>query len=53
MITQEKYNQMWQAVNAGKITEITWAEFCREYLRQMLSQPEAMAMLTRLKYRGE
>ena len=52
MITQEKYNQMWTALQAKQITETEWKEFCQAYLMQIMGEPEVKASLQRLKFRG-
>lgn len=52
MITREKYYQMWAALQAKQITETEWEDFCMAYLRQIMGQPENMAILQRLKMRG-
>ena len=52
MITQEKYNQMWAALQAKQITETEWKEFCQAYLMQIMGEPEVKASLQRLKFRG-
>lgn len=53
MITQDKYNQMWQAMKNKQITEAQWKDFCQSYLRQLLGQSEVMAMLKRMKDQGD
>ena len=51
MITQEKYNQMRAALETKQITETEWKEFCIEYFKQILSYPQNIAVLKRLKDR--
>jgi hypothetical protein len=49
MITQEKYNEMWVALQAKQITEIEWKEFCFQYLKQIVA--ENKDVMIRLKHR--
>jgi tripartite-type tricarboxylate transporter receptor subunit TctC len=48
MLTQYDYDRMWDAFQAGKITEEEWREFCSKYLEQIMSDPKIIAMMKRL-----
>jgi hypothetical protein len=51
MYNPEGYKQMYNRLMTDELSEGDWQEYCMEYLKRILEQPEIVAVMQRLKSR--
>jgi hypothetical protein len=51
MINTNQYNKMWTLFQNGRITTGEWTQFCQNCFNVVISQPEVVQVMVRLKNR--